>query len=59
MTGSCLEDIPWLFGTMISSVGTLHSTHSGTEARRNPSVHVDRVAVVSAAHRLKPKKYKI
>jgi len=56
MIGSCLKELPWQFGTMISSVGSLHSTHSGTEGLRNPSVHVDRDAVVSVAHKLKQEK---
>jgi hypothetical protein len=43
---------------MISSVGTLHSNHSGTEVRRNPSVRADHVVVVSVAHMLEPKNKK-
>lgn len=58
-TGSCLKELPLQFGTMISSVGSLHSTHSGTEGLHNPSVHADRDAVVSVAHKLKHGKCKI
>jgi hypothetical protein len=54
-----MSELPWQFGTMISSVGSLHSTHSGTEGQRNPSVHADRDAVLSVAHKLKQEKCKI